>query len=954
MLLETLIKDIRYLLNSSEIKYTKIAKKYETVDSLRDADMYINAVMETDSFDGYPNFSIDILEKVGMTLGSEYDPFELSNNKYEIPYSMRDAVIREQRKEIIENYVEKNNYYRMLNGLPDIEEEPNEYIKLTKDELSKYNIEINVDYIYIHECSNEIIYTLNKAGFIDKIIEENPDKKYLKYLGENKISIVTARQANNFSIIKIGKDVPDEFYNEFLTIYEQNRQYFMVALFIQDYSAKYDMYDNFIALCIMIMTIQRVVSTTFKMGIQRDFYDWTFIQNMYKMYNVPFIEDLPIEKHVTLVKNLNNLLRYKSTDKVLFDICSLLGYERMNIFKYYLVKQHKLDPDGNPIFKYIESKDEQGNTILDEQGNPVLIEDRDAMYELYFQSVNVNERNTVLAMLNNTNKLDYDEVTSNDPYWWEDSDLDNAKYANDFNFVETKYLSLNLMYKMTEMLFEITYAFNMLISKKDELVNYTLDLPKLYQEQDAQFKIFDVVVFLIAVVCKLNGFAGNINSTSSQISHIYGFNFNEDELTAIHKFIDDNADKLEKDGDGKPIIKKYFNDLSITKPEHVNSLYEKIREYNDYIVEKMYTATDIEEYRIYKRIFNISMSTDAQNNMFKIKKLDDNGDMVEQTADTYAEYLQYNDDKLYTILVNLETSELNGAIEHTIFKINELITSLQYLYIINDSQNPAFTALIKLLRFFKSYTTDLTGFNIVYLFDSKHYNAIKIIDDINYIEKVIHPSTNMRQDYSDIIKSISISIDGNSDKLSIIDRYKYFLKIYLKDKYTDNNVEVPIIDYIMAISKKSMIQEYFNSRLKDNITTEKDINISSYSSYIDNIIMSIFINSKDELKQDDDIDDICKYIQSNHQLSAEDKLSYISKKLLTNDEIKYSENLLFTILSKVYTNILLKEKSHIKSTVLQNDIIDFEYCDDINDMNNSLYINNMKSMRDKLFIIWDS
>ena len=73
------------------------------------------------------------------------------------------------------------------------------------------------------------------------------------------------------------------------------------------------------------------------------------------------------------MKNLNSLLKYKSSDKVLYSICELLGFGDINILKFYLSKVHKMDSNGNPIFLYKEVMNEQTGemeTVYDYEGYP--------------------------------------------------------------------------------------------------------------------------------------------------------------------------------------------------------------------------------------------------------------------------------------------------------------------------------------------------------------------------------------------------------------------------------------------------------------------------------------------------------------------------------------------------------------------------------------------------------
>lgn len=817
MLMDTIVKDIKTLANSSIIKIDAIAKQYETLETIANSDAYIAASQKTDRFDLYTTFDIDVIGDAfrdvnGDITISEELQFEYANKPYLIPIIYRDKVLDIQRQYIIRDYVEINNYYRMLSGLPNIETEERYFIKLTSDEQKRADI---MNDSYIHEMSNDEIYKIEECGLLAELIEKYPKYKYLKYLGHNGVDIITARITNNFGILKLTyTDIPDYFYNKFLQTYEECRQYFMTIIYVQNFSNTYKLYDNFIGLCIMFMTIQRIVSNTFKFGIEREFYDWSFIQNLYKMYNVPFVNNLPIEYHITILKNLNNLLRYKSTDKVLYDIATLLGYERINIFKYYLVKKHVLDENEEPIFYYKQKIDEEGNPVFDDNGKPVLIEDLERMYEIYFQKVDIKEQNLALALQDDAYKLNYNEVVSEDPYWYEDEDLVKKKYNEAYNYIETKYISLNLMYKMSEMLFEITYGFRMLIDKKNELEDIRISIPKIYM--DAEFKLFDIVIFMIALMCKLHGFKDGLITTPSKISHIYSFDFNETSINAIKSIILDNKRIID------PEIVQYFENLTITEASDVNNLFVKIRDYNNFIVDKMRKSTNIKEYHMYKDIFKISMVSETQTDMFKIVKYNDKGRMVGETvATTYLEYLEYASPILAQIVKTSSKDDIPVMMDHITSVINDLIESMQYLFIINDNNNPVFTALLSLIKFFKSYTVDLHGFNVIYLFDSKFYNMMKMIEDIHSVDAHIKIDRSFNQLYSDDTYGLHVSLGDYKDKYHFYNEYNSELSISLYDR--DTVVSKDELDYmnkIMSISS-SLDHPYSSETLINNTTVYK-------------------------------------------------------------------------------------------------------------------------------------
>lgn len=735
-IMDTIFNDFKNIIGTIVIKYEKKGKALDTIEITKASDRYVSAMLMEDTFNTYQNFDLEAIESAGVLdidLARQY-----AQDKYSIPMSLRDAIVINQRNIIIRDYVEQNNYYRMLNGKPNIDDF--DYVYIDLDTCQKYSIDPSIP---IHELPNDDIIKLTNVGIVAKIQNDNPTKKYLNFLGNLSIDIVTARIARNFGILYMTKDMSESFYEEFNKVYEQCREYFMSVLYIKEYGSQYDLYDNFIALMIMIMTIQRIITNTFKYGIERDFYDLGSIQMMFDAYNVPFISSLPIDYQRIILRNLNNLLRYKSTDKVLYDICSLLGFNRINIYKYYLVKDHKLDDQEKPIFAY---KDD---------GNGNMIPDVQQMYEFYYQTVELRERNVALALHDSLNKQSFEQVTVDDPYWWSDDNLMNLLYNTEFNYVETKYVNMNIMYKMTEMLFEIMYVFRMLLDKKDDFakIDLKVDLPKLFERRS--FALFDVVVFLCALLAKKNSLAGNILTTPSKVLSVMGFNFKSD-FKAIRDEIQSNPKIYDQE------LLQYFQKSSIEKPDDINSMYVNIKGFNDFIVEKMAQCQDLTVYKAYEKLYKALMVTDETSALF----VKSDG----YIAETYLDYLYDANMDLYNFVVNADKDSISEYIDHILSKINELAASLKYLFIINDSNNVLLNAVITLTRFFKSYTVDLTSFNILYLMDSRYYNMIKIIEKINYMSKELSINDDLIRSYADTIR-FQTKIK-NKDTLPIRDALK--------------------------------------------------------------------------------------------------------------------------------------------------------------------------------------
>lgn len=757
--LNLLYKDIRTVIESGTVKYSRQAKLTETLESRRESDRFISASMQQDSFNSYIKFEYDALFNAGITdreLIAKY-----MEDKLLIPYDKRDEVVRCQRQLIVNNYIELNNYYRCLNGLPDIDD----VYDITIDE--KLCFEFGIDpRTPIHELDDVLITKLENNGYLKELQETFPTKKYLKYLGTNKIDILTARNAMAFSIMNFDKyKVSSEFYEDFTRTYEESREYFMSVIYIKDFAERYDMYDNFIAMMIMVMTIQRIIAFQFKNAIERDFYDLDIIKLFFEAYNIPFVEKLSIDQYRVFIRNLNNLLRYKSTDKVIFDLCEILGLKSIEVYKLMLVKEHKLDENEFPIFKYKDFTDDDGNTVT--------LEDYEEMYKLYFKELPIDTIDESTDMLSTSGgNVHYLDITSNDYYWWNDDELLDKIYQTEFNYIETKYMGINIMYEMTRIVFETSYALKMLQDRKDQVEYVMVSIPKI---KDAEVNAFNLITFILALISKRNGFKGNILIDPTKILSVIGFNFDAD-FKEIKKFINQNSDTI------SPSILRYIENINTRNPQEINNMFNNIRGLNEFLTDKMYKSKDIKEYRLYKKLYDTLLISKNVDYMYRMKN---------KTATTYLEYLQYADPFLAKRLIQATEDEVPHMIEHSVGALQSLIDDMRNISFINDDINALLQPLQILINFFKSYTVDLTTFNVVYIMSDRHLNTVKVIDQIRAFNKTLSTKSKMDIKYSDFIDYLHKSLETYEE--SFVRDLLYHIKPIFNP--TDrNNSSIPIND----------------------------------------------------------------------------------------------------------------------------------------------------------------
>ena len=720
-----LYDDLKIILKYMVTKKTSEASVMETLDMTKEGDRYIAARLSRDTFLSHLNYDKDVIIKTGIndpTLVEEYH-----EDRRNVPHKYRDTMLQLQRDKIINNYEEKNNYYRMLNGQPDIGD--TDFVYVDETICDEYDIPKGVP---VHKLDTIYISTLDIIGYLDKLKEKYPNKKYLGFLGTYSIDIVTSRSARNFALIRLPElntGIMEATLNMFRIIYEQCREYFMSVIYNPEYVSIHAYYDNFIGLCIFVMAIQQLMSRTTESVIDRDFFDEYCMECLFDMYNVPYLHYLDMENKKALCQNLNILIQLKGTDKVFYDIANILGQDRIGIYKYLLVKSQKYDEFDRPIKKK--------KWITNQFGDPEEVDDKEAMEDIHFVKADIGSTDNIGSILDPNNEVPYKEVTEEDPFWYEDEDVYDKVYNDEYNYVETKYLGVSVAYKLSEIMFETVYLMRMLTDKKTELGKITMYLPRILGNKE--INIFECIIGLSTMLCWKYHLTGEILYNPSQILHVLGFNFFQD-FTVIRREITESK-YLDNE------LLTYIQNLSVITVENVNNLYLNIVKLRDFIQDRLSQTQNIEEYRAYEKLYRTLYIYEQQRFSFDMRE---ENELTPKFADTYFEYLKHLDFEFYNFIMETNREEISQYIEHAINQLSKLIPYVSSMHLMNDTNNHTVKALIKLIDFFRSYTTDLIGLNIVYVFDTKALNMLKLIDYCEGSQKTVEINDKWLLDHSDV------------------------------------------------------------------------------------------------------------------------------------------------------------------------------------------------------------
>ena len=821
--MDIFIRELKSILETMIVKRNVEAEKYETVEILQEAEMYVMVKDGIDDFTSYSTFHFDVYMELGIPPAkvSEYGA-----DKNKIPYNIRSALVKLERKYILEHYEEKNNYYRRLSGMPDYEDTDKIY-------APENDIGISTD-IEVYKLDRGSIGRLISSGLMAKLKEKYPDKLYLNYVGDRAIDWYTARKALNYEMLFIRSSNPDNIATDFKKFYSNAREYYMIAVYNNNIMKAYKYYDNFIGLCILLMAIQRMFSSVFHEGIARDFYDTQIIRYLFDSYSVPYIEDMTIDQMKLLAKNLNIFLSFKSSDRVLFDLCAVFGFTNVSIYKYLLVRNHiHSSQTGKPIFPK--------KTVVNSDGTITEGPDYESMFDIYFQKVNMKTKDINTALVDMTNRMEYNDMTVGDIYWVDDEKLREKIYTAELNYIESKYISIDVMFKITAMMYEISHFFRMVIDNNQEFRKAYVLLPKVSSKAH---DLYSIIIFLCAFFCKRYGFTGEIPLKPAATAYVYGFNFHADMAQIIADVIDSKY--LDED------VIQYMLNFSIEDNRDVDRIYRNIKTLKDFVVEQMAMTKNIYVYRAYKKFYNSILVIEDKETVYK--KNDGT------YANDYFELLRDLDPELYFYLDDFDVSDSKYTDEimiHVLYKLETLCDQLKYLHTAVDA-SALVAVLLRLINFFKSYTVDLSHAGILYVFDDRYFNMLKILDEIWQADVTWWNNDGFLKNYYDAISGVDIRFNDRERIKLLEDMYWYILSS-IADKISLNEKLPTHIDMDTATN---LLKEYSDMFSVDIDLNNRDVIklITCLAEYIIKFLISERIDFKEKLPTHIDMDTATKFL----------------------------------------------------------------------------------------------
>jgi hypothetical protein len=787
--MDEMIYNLDIIMKKIEIKNEELALKYESEESITVSDTLMSIEIGNIRFDTFP-FTEEILLAYGydLTLASKY-----SLDKYLIPEKDRDSVFNFACRYFEENYEEKNNYYRSLIGLPWIDEnlpEDTYYVYLDESYITDKTVRDVFDFsIPLHEYESYQIAVLNTTGIMDKIYANYSAKqyKYIHFLGDTKMDVYYVRKATKWDILYM-PNVETLVSDRFKELYQINKTLYLKRFYSQAYEASSDYYDEFMIIMLLCQTYTDMIADIPEWYVRRDVFDLRSCQYFLESNGIEFFDEIPLKYQIKLVKNINKLIRYKSTNQNIWDIIDIFGVDA-TVYKYYLFKQR----------------------IANDKGSYATGQEPSDAYELKFIKAPIGESYDD-SIKSKTLISDYDDITLLDKYWDGEDDheeVKNAHLAKDFTIEGTKFITLENKVSINDYSFQLEYFFGLIMDSDMHMSDIVINIPTI--SSMISFPISDLFILLHCLTGSYDDYrvlirtprdvtnntatefelyqeydGGYVYTNKAEIdlfggspgidqdymfgvdggnhpkyttlneesfyewlrckypnmwidmtARVYGFNMKADLkwLAEVVSFRHSNFHfqkgyTLEELG-----VSGYITTTNITTLDDLMKVYETNSTIHDNLLDKIVNADSRDQKVVYQFVFDYLFTRKFDYDRYTLKA-------TGQLAESYDEVLKEKNYVLYEYYLSV-TSEIDKETRQDQIRsaMNDIVNTLDY-YLSYDSLNHIFSVfttssytnilhyIYLVVNFFKSYKVHFLDTYVTFQTDNKLDNYLNITDNV--------------------------------------------------------------------------------------------------------------------------------------------------------------------------------------------------------------------------------
>jgi hypothetical protein len=407
-------------------------------------------------------------------------------------------------------------------------------------------------------------------------------------------------------------------------------------------------------------------------------------------------------------------------------------------------------------------------------GDGSVVEELDykTIFDVFFQRVKIKSEDILNELRDPTKRYEYDDLTDKDLYWINDEKLIKKLYSTPFNYIETKYISLDIMFKLTETMYDVNHFFRMIIQKNQEFSKIEMLLPEIVT---GRHNIYSVIVFACALFCNHYGFTGEIPSKPAGVSAVYDYDLNNFKLYGFN-FDDPNfsvSEMMEEIYNNDVLddsMVKYINDMVVIDESDVDRIFTNIKTLHRFIKDKIANAKTLEELNEYRKLYKVAMTVEDTREMYG---------NLELTNITYFTLLEKLDPVLYDFLTKLEGKEDTKqeknkkyveTMRYVLTSLEQFSDRLVNLYNIID-ESDSVIVIRKLIKFFKSYTVDLIDSKVLFILDDRSVDKFFMFEKVD-MKTVVHKRDNIINYYFDNLNNSEIIVN-KSENLDLRDTLLY-------------------------------------------------------------------------------------------------------------------------------------------------------------------------------------
>lgn len=574
--LQNLFVDIKKIIDFMVVKDLEAANAAETDETRYHAQGWMDAIMQRDTYKTYRRlWTRDMFQEVVNSVSEKEFEF-YANNPDRVPLKFRETIRILGRNSYLQRYVEKNNYYRMLLGVPDYEDY--DWIYLSKELQEKYGVDADTP-IHLMDTSIQRQYMTTEE--YRQVLADHPDKKYLQYMGIYKVDLYAARNAKDFEIIRYPNnrtDINPNVLSKFSELYSNYREYVMVVLYNRQFESLYKYYRTFMGALILEYTLYQMGNVALEAINNHKYLDDTMLHTALSMYGIP--DSLLMNKNARrdLVIHILQLVKEKGTNAVYYDLINILGYQDVTISKLMLMKGQKFDDEGRSLPEF----------------DPYFIE----------VDLQDNDPYTTIAS-GKAHKYKYEDIINGDPTWWNTDEVQQILRSSKYSMVDTKYITINATIHQMEYMFESIYFMRMILDNKSAVQDFGIEIPELFGTE--RISVYDLIIFMICAMCKQNNTSATI-PTDRELLAVAGFNFDLNMNSFLEYVFSSSYIDIDQ-------LMVFLNSLTIADIDDISRVFnDVIAPMREWLERKIVRAENRQEYLEYENVYRALFSYDIAKN----------------------------------------------------------------------------------------------------------------------------------------------------------------------------------------------------------------------------------------------------------------------------------------------------------------------------------------------------